>query len=119
MIFIGAAFSALLQTLSLTQGSFKPDPNVLAVAGNQSSNAPSVPPVAAESNGLSKGHMLFDNSDGPSTPQEFKGCYVEPYVSPPLGNPTFAPFDPAMSNLYRYRQQQSVNLGSWCTKFNN
>ncbi|KIY50501.1 glycoside hydrolase family 5 protein [Fistulina hepatica ATCC 64428] len=26
---------------------------------------------------------------------------------------SFAPFDPTTANIYRYRQQQSVNLGSW------
>ncbi|KAJ6630675.1 glycoside hydrolase superfamily [Mycena sp. CBHHK59/15] len=26
---------------------------------------------------------------------------------------SFPPFDPAMASVYRYRQQQSVNLGSW------
>lgn len=30
-----------------------------------------------------------------------------------LPSPTFAPFDPIKANIYRYRQQQGVNLGSW------
>lgn len=39
-------------------------------------------------------------------------CNVEPY-NPPSVNVTFPPFDEAMANVYRYRQQQAVNLGSW------
>lgn len=30
-----------------------------------------------------------------------------------LPAPTFAPFDAVQANVYRYRQQQSVNLGAW------
>lgn len=39
-------------------------------------------------------------------------CTVAPYdASVPLQN--FPPFDAASANVFRYRQQQSVNLGSW------
>jgi hypothetical protein len=30
-----------------------------------------------------------------------------------LPAPEFAAFDPVMANVYRYRQQQGVNLGAW------
>ena len=30
-----------------------------------------------------------------------------------LPPPVFPAFDPVMANLYRYRQQQGVNLGAW------
>lgn len=30
-----------------------------------------------------------------------------------LPDPTYPAFDPVMANVYRYRQQQGVNLGSW------
>ena len=40
------------------------------------------------------------------------GCYVEPYNAPPIDQ-DFPPFDPSLASIYRYRQQQGVNLGSW------
>ncbi|KAF8810115.1 glycoside hydrolase [Phlegmacium glaucopus] len=40
-------------------------------------------------------------------------CHVEPYNAPQITKQTFPPFDPAIAHIYRYRQQQSVNLGSW------
>ncbi|KAF9566286.1 glycoside hydrolase [Agrocybe pediades] len=40
-------------------------------------------------------------------------CNVEPYDPPPIPNQEFPPYDQTSSNVYRYRQQQSVNLGSW------
>ena len=40
-------------------------------------------------------------------------CHVEPYNAPQITQQTFPPFDPESAYIYRYRQQQSVNLGSW------
>jgi hypothetical protein len=40
-------------------------------------------------------------------------CHVEPYDAPPITQQTSPPFDPEIAYIYRYRQQQSVNLGSW------
>lgn len=40
-------------------------------------------------------------------------CYVEPYDAPTVDDQDFPPYDQTESNVYRYRQQQSVNLGSW------
>ena len=40
-------------------------------------------------------------------------CHVEPYDPPPVLSQTLPPFDQAKANIFRYRQQQSVNLGSW------
>jgi hypothetical protein len=39
-------------------------------------------------------------------------CQVTAY-DVPVEDIIFAPFDYAQANIYRYRQQQSVNLGSW------
>lgn len=39
-------------------------------------------------------------------------CTVEPYDAPVLQQ-GFPVFNGAEANIYRYRQQQSVNLGSW------
>ncbi|CAA7265374.1 unnamed protein product [Cyclocybe aegerita] len=40
-------------------------------------------------------------------------CSVEPYDAPPVLKQTFPPYDQTSANVYRYRQQQGVNLGSW------
>ena len=51
-----------------------------------------------------------DTSDASSTPS----CAVTPYDPPTnLLLEPFAPYDAKQALVYRYRQQQSVNLGSW------
>ena len=40
-------------------------------------------------------------------------CDVEPYDPRPITDQTFPAFDKNVANVYRYRQQQAVNLGSW------
>ena len=40
-------------------------------------------------------------------------CYVQPYNAPQITQQEFPPFDSEIAYIYRYRQQQSVNLGSW------
>ncbi|KAJ3493405.1 hypothetical protein NLJ89_g11028 [Agrocybe chaxingu] len=40
-------------------------------------------------------------------------CSVGPYDAPPVLDQTFPPYDQTSANVYRYRQQQGVNLGSW------
>jgi hypothetical protein len=40
-------------------------------------------------------------------------CIVEPYEVPPPTQFTFPPYNKPDADLYRYRQQQSVNLGGW------
>ncbi|EJD05843.1 glycoside hydrolase [Fomitiporia mediterranea MF3/22] len=40
-------------------------------------------------------------------------CDVQAYNPAPVLSQTFPPFDLAKANIFRYRQQQSVNLGSW------
>jgi hypothetical protein len=40
-------------------------------------------------------------------------CHVQSYDPPPVLSQTFPAFDKAKANIFRYRQQQSVNLGSW------
>lgn len=40
-------------------------------------------------------------------------CAVAPYDPPPLASESFWPFDSITATAYRYRRQQSVNLGSW------
>ena len=40
-------------------------------------------------------------------------CHVEPYNAPPVGLQEFPPYDKKIADIFRYRQQRSVNLGSW------
>jgi len=40
-------------------------------------------------------------------------CSVDPYDAPSVGDQVFSPYDQTTAHVYRYRQQQSVNLGSW------
>lgn len=56
---------------------------------------------------------------GSPSPQSFiqtgsiNACSVDPYPSISPAPPEFAPFDSKLASIYRYRQQQAVNLGSW------
>lgn len=40
-------------------------------------------------------------------------CHVEPYDAPAVTFQDFPPYDEKLATVYRYRQQRSVNLGSW------
>ena len=40
-------------------------------------------------------------------------CYDAQYNAPQMTHQNFPPFDSQSAYIYRYRQQQSVNLGSW------
>lgn len=40
-------------------------------------------------------------------------CVVKPYEHLHIPTQQFAPYDPTAALVYRYRQQVSVNLGSW------
>jgi hypothetical protein len=97
-------FSAFLQSLNLTAGLFKPTPGppLLSTLGNGSSFNPF--------------GVLDNTSIASSDPLDFnaqENCSPEPYSAPPFDNQEFSPFDSAKAAIFRYRQQQSVNLGSW------
>jgi len=97
-------FGALLQSLNLTTGLFKPTPTppLLSALGDGSSFDPF---------GIS-GNTSIASSD----PLGFGiqgNCSPEPYSAPPVTDQEFPPFDSAKAAIFRYRQQQSVNLGSW------
>ncbi|KAF8955450.1 glycoside hydrolase superfamily [Flammula alnicola] len=47
------------------------------------------------------------------TTDDSSSCNVEPYDAPEILGQDFPPYDQTTANVYRYRQQQSVNLGSW------
>lgn len=45
-------------------------------------------------------------------------CSVDSYPDTPVPTPTFAPFNEKTASIFRYRKQQSVNLGSWFVQEN-
>jgi len=97
-------FNTLLQSLNLTSGLFKPTPAppLLSALGNGSSFDPL--------------GILGNISVASSVPLGFNvqgSCVPEPYSAPPITDQEFPPFDSAKATIFRYRQQQSVNLGSW------
>src|SRR6201999_3400683 len=60
--------------------------------------------------------ILSNSSVASSDPLGFNAqgnCVPEPYSAPPITDQEFPPFDSAKAAIFRYRQQQSVNLGSW------
>ena len=89
-----ASFTAFLAALSLAPAGLKPEP--ISVAA---------PPSVA--NNL----IQSTKTDLPST--LLPECAVTPYLPALIPPPSMPPYDRKRANLYRYRQQQSVNLGSW------
>ncbi|CAL1704947.1 unnamed protein product [Somion occarium] len=62
--------------------------------------------------------ILSARSSNSSTPYQNRAdsgndCHVKPYDAPLVGQQDFPPFDEDRATVFRYRQQQSVNLGSW------
>ncbi|KAF7793112.1 hypothetical protein EIP86_004220 [Pleurotus ostreatoroseus] len=113
------AFGALLQTLNLTQGRYKPEPTLALLDVKQGIGADSVANltlshdiVQPEAAGFLPGEPLVLSSAGDVYAQT-NPCNVPTYNAPPVDLQTFPPFDQAKANVYRYRRQQSVNLGSW------
>lgn len=84
-MFSVANFTTLLASLSLAPALERPDTGVAGSPNTQS-------------------FIQTGSSDA---------CSIEPYPSIPLVPPEFAPFDSKLASIYRYRQQQAVNLGSW------
>ncbi|KAI0748311.1 glycoside hydrolase superfamily [Daedaleopsis nitida] len=122
MISTTGNFSALLQALSLAQGSFKPSP---AIVQGPSAPIPAISKIVAPSVNDSGNHLPAYGATYGAPPTDYSSfhpvalnqqgpdCSVQPYQTPDLGMPAFAPYDPAKAVVFRYRQQQSVNLGSW------
>ena len=123
--------TALLLALNLTEGSYKPEPKPATLlaqgksrfrAGTSNSLAPAFPdldPISIPDFELPDSVELQYEEQPVLTSSEdtgsnfAQGCTVQPYNPPPVGDQTFPPFDLAKANVYRYRRQQSVNLGSW------
>lgn len=117
------SFATLLQTLSLTQGMYKPSPASAGpqdfsktLAGSSFSASPQAPGDPYQDTayaGYSGFPTTTTEAGTTASAQENDACAWQPYVPPPLGYQAFPPFDQTRANVYRYRQQQSVNLGSW------
>lgn len=73
---------------------------------------PSVLYVPASSNS-SANQLASKKTVGPGKCTVVQEKYTPTGGSGALPAPTFAAFDPVQANVYRYRQQQAVNLGSW------
>ncbi len=119
MVLTAGSFTALMHALSLTQGSFKHTP--------ESSQDVPAPPTfnrkiaapAVNDTQYSYGSMHHASQSDYSAlhlvalSQQDANCSVQPYqIQDPAVQP-FPPYDSAKATVFRYRQQQSVNLGSW------
>ncbi|TRM70447.1 glycoside hydrolase superfamily [Schizophyllum amplum] len=101
----------VLHALSLQQGLYKPSPVPTTNAQQPALNYVAVPdqpfqkdPADIGVGSIATPHALDTQHDA---------CYVEPYPVEAPALDAFPPFDPVKANIFRYRQQQSVNLGSW------
>lgn len=134
MLLSADQLTALLTSLGLTQSIFKPIPDLVGgllgtvdglVGTVDGITAGTGLPIPAISSLPIIGQILeatpeseaaassFVVNDPQSLDTTLPACVVEPYDPPAVFAQTFAPFDEAQANVFRYRQQQSVNLGSW------
>lgn len=134
MLFSSEQIAAILNALGLTQSIFKPIPDL--VGGLTAPLGGLVNSVDGVTHGLGLSSImdlpllggLFKEAQGPFVNQNiFKSmssardhilsadgsCVVNPYDPPSIVSQTFPPFDQAKATVFRYRQQQAVNLGSW------
>jgi glucan 1,3-beta-glucosidase len=103
-------FSALLRALNLMQGFSKPIP-YHRVFDNSTSPSPR---LAAMSPDNIPGRLvgtapIFASA---ATRDDSDACYSQMYDST-AAEQSFPPFVQDKADIYRYRQQQSVNMGSW------
>lgn len=128
MLVTANRFAALLQSLGLSQVLFKPTPSGstsarLADSINVTTAEPAGPlvpslPETNASDSLDPSvDMLFlfvdDVDSHKSMHQRDASCQTVPYNNSDIGFQTLSPFNQTKANIFRYRQQQSVNLGSW------
>lgn len=131
MLFTPEGFVAFLRGLSLTQGLFKPEPShsnttkygMHQVVGASNDTAgeidlpvpsASVLPIVGsfQTKGKHGENAAANHYSVNSIDTTNSACQVAPYTAV-VEDTILAPFDPARANIFRYRQQQSVNLGSW------
>ncbi|TDL27386.1 glycoside hydrolase [Rickenella mellea] len=129
MILSADQVSALLSALGLTQSIFKPIPDLVGsllapldgvvntvdgITGPLGLPAISSLPIIGQ---ILEAEPASSQSLNPTSKNpkilDTVSCEVDPYDPPPVVAQSFPPFDQAKANIYRYRQQQSVNLGSW------
>ena len=100
-------FSALL-AIDVKPATYKPSPEALKAPKNTSAQAGPNPDF---------GHILMGPQNITFLPKisdmSDPECHVEPYDAPPVGFQEYPPYDEAIATIFRYRQQQAVNLGSW------
>lgn len=133
MLLDAAQFATLLQALGLGTGLFKPIPGLIGSVNdtvhgivstvNQTtaglgSPLPGLPPLPIVGI-LQTDQKLVNLAKGSKSKEKVSAmnlddpqCQVIPYNAP-VPEPHFTPFDYVNANIFRYRQQQSVNLGSW------
>ncbi|EPQ58194.1 glycoside hydrolase [Gloeophyllum trabeum ATCC 11539] len=110
MVFSQIGFTSLLRSLGLAQGLLKPAPGALdpnAPQQSLSTQATTLPQTSLNA-------FAATLHDSPASVEVLDSgdCYVQNYTGPSLID-SYSPFDPVKATIYRYRQQQSVNLGSW------
>ncbi|KAI0362308.1 glycoside hydrolase [Trametes cingulata] len=115
MVSTTGGFASLLHSLGLIQGLFKPVPNSLTsgsvpMQGNFTASSSTGADLGKNFRSLASGAFP---GIGHSLDRVSSDCTVQPYDAPDVDSSSFPPYDPAKANVYRYRQQQSVNLGSW------
>ena len=110
MVLTSQYFSALLQALSLTQGLYKPAPgNPVPVLAGSTVGAPLG--AVGELGSIRSAQPVSQTYDAQDDAAD--ACTPPYYQALPVEDQTFPAFDQAKATVYRYRQQQSVNLGSW------
>ncbi|KAH9857066.1 glycoside hydrolase [Lenzites betulinus] len=111
MVLTAVGFTSILHSLGLMQGTFKPTPSTLQRSHSHSQTKVTSP----GSSNLGSNFQSQGTGSLSATANNPAECSAQPYDALDLGEQLFAPFDQAKANVYRYRQQQSVNLGSWFT----
>jgi hypothetical protein len=123
---VGALGGALHQTTSAAVGAVNdttsiiglPLPNLPLLGLLQNQNHSQAQPASAASvDGVGSDDAFSAESAGDvsSYGYDAPACQVTPYNMSvvPMADTIPAPYDEAKANIFRYRQQQSVNLGSW------
>jgi glucan 1,3-beta-glucosidase len=121
----------VLSALGLVSSIAKPIPLVGGVASGLIDSAGGLLNSTAGSStsplgGLLGGGLLAQNVTGNATDLtaadtnqastssvDIPSCAIQPYTPATVNLESFPPYDAASALIYRYRQQQSVNLGSW------
>ena len=118
MILTAERFAGVLQGFGLAQGIYKPfgsfaDKLPLFEGDTAKASVPNTQvadfgPAGAGIQGQQTPPLVVQ-LDGTSN----STCSVSPYELSDIGPQAFPPFNTPKAIIYRYRQQQSVNLGSW------